>query len=343
RYGELSRWEILDEPRSADFAWRSAELFAMGGEFDQAIGRYEKFLRERPQDHRGPAAWFRVGQIQLTRGALESAAGAFRECNERFPRSFDGARSLVPLAQTYLAMGPDHFDKAEQALRQVLDNSNVFTPRAAEFVEGLFLLGDVQERGGRYEPAISTLHEALDRYPNDPRTKRGRFLLGGAYRKSALGLRADGGNSGTVNELDQLRQESARRFQAARVEYRKLIDELELKPPGALDELEQMYLRHAYLYEADCYFETQEYQEALKLYELAAGNLRDTARGLAAHVQMINCHVFLGEPREARTALARAMVVVNSMPDSAFVNRVATESRSEWKKYFEWLFASELF
>lgn len=343
RFGDLAGWSVMDEPRSADFAWKSAELFARGGALGDAIRQYQSFLDERPEDHRGPAALFRIGQLQLTRGELSKAADAFRECNERFPRSFDGARALVPLARTYLAMGANHFEAAETALRQVLDNSSVFTPRAGEFVEGLFLLGDVLERRGRYDSAISTLHEAIDRYPGDPRARRGLFLLGGAYRKSALAMRADGRESAALTELDEIRHESLRRFRAAREVYRNLINDLETQPAVELDELEQMYLRHAYLYEADCFFETQEYQEALKLYEQAAGNLRDSARSLSAHVQMINCHVFLGEPREARAALARAMVVVNSMPDSAFAGRVARESRNEWKAYFEWLVESELF
>jgi len=90
--------------------------------------------------------------------------------------------------------------------------------------------------------------------------------------------------------------------------------------------LEHLYLQHAYLYEADCFFETQEYAQALKLYEQAAGYLRDSPRGLAAYVQMINCYVFMGEPREARAALARALVAVNTMPDSAFQERVAPQT-----------------
>jgi tetratricopeptide (TPR) repeat protein len=343
RYVELADWNVMDEPRSSGFAWKSAELFARGGALGEAIEQFQAFLDKRPEDHRGPAALFRIGQLRLTRGELSNAADAFRECNERFPRSFDGARALVPLARTYMAMGSEHFEAAENALRQVLDNSNVFTPRAGEFVEGLFLLGDILERGGRYESAISTLQEAVDRYPGDPRVRRGQFLLGGSYRKSALAMRAESRESGSVTQVDKIRNESMRRFRAARDVYRNLINELESSPISELTELEQMYLRHSYLYEADCYFETQEYQDALKLYEQAAGNLRDSARGLSAHVQIINCHVFLGEPREARAALSRAMVVVNSMPDSAFAGRVAKESRSEWKAYFEWLVDSELF
>ena len=69
----------------------------------------------------------------------------------------------------------------------------------------------------------------------------------------------------------------------------------------------------------------------------------DTARGLAAYVQMVNCYVFMGESREARAALARALVVVDAMPDSAFESPASPQPRGDWKKYFEWLGESELF
>jgi tetratricopeptide (TPR) repeat protein len=104
-----------------------------------------------------------------------------------------------------------------------------------------------------------------------------------------------------------------------------------------------MYLRHAYLYEADCFFETQDFRRALKLYEEAAGMYKDSCSALAAHVQIINSYVFLGQPEEARAALARAIVLVDTMPDDAFDNPVSREGRRDWKRYFDWLEQAELF
>lgn len=342
-FDDLAKWNIHEEPRSADFSWKAAELFARAGAMDEAGLRYRDFVSQRPEDPRRPTALLRVGQLHYVRGQLAAAVEAFQECHQRFPRSFDGARALVPLARAYMAMGPEKFGDAERALRLVLDDSDVFTPAAGDFVEGLFLLGDVLERDARYEPAISTLQEALDRYPNDPRVPRGRFLLGGAYRKSALALRGQAGEAAAASDLERIREEAVHRFVEAREVYRELISELEFRSVAELGDPERMYLQHSYLYEADCFFETQEYTDALRLYEQAAGNLRDSARGLSAHVQMINCQVFLGRKREARSALARAMVVVDALPESAFENRVAPESRGEWKAYFEWLGESELF
>ena len=118
---------------------------------------------------------------------------------------------------------------------------------------------------------------------------------------------------------------------------------LGLRDPGELNRLEMMYLRHAYLYEADCYFEVGDYRRALKLYEEAAGNYKDVPTGLAAYVQMINCRIFLGEPEEARAALARALILVDAIAQDSFDKSVSPETREDWKRYFEWLGKSQLF
>jgi tetratricopeptide (TPR) repeat protein len=122
-----------------------------------------------------------------------------------------------------------------------------------------------------------------------------------------------------------------------------LLDEYDVRGLGALDELERMYHRHAFLYEADCLFETRKYRDALKHYEEATHAFRDSPTGLAAYVQIINCYTFLGEPEEARAALARALIVVDAIPDAAFKESVSPESRRDWKRYLEWLGDSELF
>jgi tetratricopeptide (TPR) repeat protein len=343
RFEELAALNVFDERRGSEFDWRAAELYGKAGDHREAIERYKAFASGRPDDPLLPRALLRIGQLHQATGELSAAVEAYQECYRRFPRSLDGARALMPLARSFMAMGSENLELAEKTLRIILEESEVFTPEAPEFVDGLFLLGDVLERRGDYEQAIARMKEALDRYPDDARVGRARFLLADSFRKSAAALRKEAGEATIEAEVARVRSESAARFQAARELYRGLIRDLESRPPGELDRLEQLYLHHAYLYEADCYFETQEYARALKLYEQAAGNLRDTARGLAAYVQMVNCYVFMGEPREARAALARALVVVDAMPDSAFESPASPQPRGDWKKYFEWLGESELF
>ncbi|MGB2986681.1 MAG: tetratricopeptide repeat protein [Phycisphaerae bacterium] len=342
-YLELAQVNALNERIAASSSWRAAELYAMAGERDRAAKLYRAYATERPENPLVPRALLRIGQIGQASGRLAAAIEAYQECYRRFPRTLDGSRALVPLVQCYLAMGPDYEDLAEKTLRVVLESSEVFTPQAPEFASALFLLGEVVNRHGEFERAIATLEEALARYPNDPRAGKTRFLLADSFRRSGLALRAEIAEAMSAGEIKQIHDESTARFQAAQQLYRELITEYELRDPATLNRLERVYLRHATLYEADCYFETRNYRRALKLYEEAAGTYKDTPRALAAHVQIINSHVFLGQPEEARAALARALVLVDAIPNEAFDTLVSPETRKDWKRYFDWLGRSELF
>ena len=70
---------------------------------------------------------------------------------------------------------------------------------------------------------------------------------------------------------------------------------------------------------------------------------KDSPTALAAYVQIINCHVFLSQPLEARAALARALILVDAIPRAGFGRSVSPETHRDWKRYFEWLGESELF
>ncbi|MBU0718044.1 MAG: tetratricopeptide repeat protein [Planctomycetes bacterium] len=219
----------------------------------------------------------------------------------------------------------------------------MLTPEAPEFAEALFLLGEVLERRGEFERAIATLEEALDRYPDDPRVWPANYLLAESYRRSALSLKEETAGATFAAQVQQIRAEAARRFGRARELYRASVAEYEVRGVDSLTRLETLYYRHAMLHEADCYFETGNYQQALKLYEDAAGALKDSPSCLAVYVQIINSHVFLGQVDEARAALARARILVDAIPAEAFAKSVSPETREDWKRYFGWLGESELF
>ncbi len=342
-YLEIARLNVLNEQWAAQATWQAAEFMVKAGRNRRAADFYRAFTLERPQHSLVPRALLRIGQLQYGAGQLAAAVDAYRECYRRFPRTLDGARALVPLARCYLAMGPDQIELAEKTLRIVLEGAEVFTPEAPEFANALFLMGDALARRGAFDEAIATLEEALQRYPDDVRTPRTRFLLGDAFRQSGLAIKRDIAKTKSEGEIRQLRAESVARFTSARALFRELISDYELYVPGKLDRLRKLYLRHAYLYEADCYFETQSYPEALKLYEEAAAMFKESPSSLVAYMQMINCQVFLGQPLEARAALARAMVLTDAIPAKAFGRSVVRETREDWKRYFDWLGRSGLF
>ncbi len=339
----LAKINTLNDRLSSEWSWRAAEFQDRAGHDAQAVALYRTFTVEHSDHSFVPRALLRIGQRLRAMGKLPDAVAAFQEVYRRFPRTLEGSRALVPLAHCYLEMGPKNAELAEKTLRVLLEDSDVLTPDAPEFAEALYLLGDVLERRKQYTQAIATLEEAADRYPDDPRIWRSRFLLADAYRQSALSLKEEAAHTALESELRQMREESQTRFDRARELYRDVITEYTVRGSANLDRLQRLFLRHAMLYEADCFFETNRYREALQRYEEAASVLQDSTSALSAYVQIINCNVFLGQRQEARATLARALIVVDAIPQATFDTTVSPETRQDWKGYFEWLGASGLF
>ena len=342
-YLELARINIFNEQRAAGWSWQAAEAHVDAGQLPRAIELYQAFATERPGHSLVPRALLRIAQLRWRMGQVAQAIDGYRECYRRFPRTLEGSRALVPLAECYLTQGSGSEELAEKTLNVVLEDSEVFTPQAPEFADALFLLGEVLNRRGAFERAIATLEEALERYPEDPRAARTFFVLADSYRRSALALKNEAAEAEFAGEIQRLRTESAARFETARSWYRRLLAEYEVRGAVSLSRLEKLYFRHASLYEADCYFETRDYRQALGRYEEAAAAFKDSSAALAAYVQIINCHVFLSQPQEARAALARALILVDAIPQAGFGRYVSPETRRDWKRYFQWLGESELF
>ncbi len=340
---QIGRIPTLKDKRSAAAVWHAAELLRDGDELKRAADLYAMFIADHPDHPLVPRAMLRIGQVLQATGDLEGAIAGFRECYAAHSRTIDGMRALIPLARCYMALGKEKEDLVEGTLDVILEGSEFFTPDAPEFADALYLYGEVLNRRGAYEEAISRLDEVVERYPEDERIWPARALLADSYRQSALALKKEVAQAGSAAEIEHIKKEAAARFDQARALYRGLIDEFVVRDQESLTELERVNLRHAYVNEADCFFETAKYQDALKLYEDVASVFKRTTTALAAYVQIINCYVFLGQPEEARAALARARILVDAIEDDAFERSVSPESRSDWKRYFSWLDEAELF
>ncbi len=342
-FGQLAVVATLDDRQAGDASWLSAELFGRAGQHENAANGYMAYVLARPADSLTPRAFLRMGQSYQAMGVPSKAITAFEECFRRFPRSVDGMGSLVPLAESYLSLGPSHEDDAIRALKIILDDSEVFTPKAPAFADALFLLGEVQNRRGEFDASIETLEEAVARYPDDARVSRSLYFLGDSYRRSARAIKDQWKDARSTAQGDDLRDRYSSRMRKAQEYFRKIVQNYEKDENVHLPQLDEMYIRHAYLYQADCAFDVGEHRLALKLYEDAAGRFQRQAAGLSAHVQIINCYTFLGESAEAKSALARALVLVDALPSEAFHSDGLMESRDEWRKYFKWVEEANLF
>ena len=343
-FQELARVNALNESRSAEAMWRAADMFDEAGDPRRTITVLEQFARERPQNERLPRVLLRLAQARQAVGLYAEAVEAYQENLRRFPRTPDAGSGLIPLARCYLALGgPENLKLAERTLvDHILDDSPVFNPDAEEFRDALFLLGNLYNSDERFEPSIAVLEEALQRYPHDERAVRAEFLLADGYRRSALGLKEDLHDDAQALDWPRIRKEMTPRLTRAAELFAKLVNDLDAVRTDASDPLQELFLKQARLYQADCLFELGSYSKAVAIYETGAFIYRNEPTALSAYVQIINCRLALGQLEEARAALCRAQYLLKIMPDRVFAGDYVGQSREEWRRFLEWLERAKL-
>jgi tetratricopeptide (TPR) repeat protein len=342
-YDEIAALSTSDEDRAASAGWLAAERVDESGDAVRTVEAMKRFMTLRPDSPLAPRALRLKGQALQSLGRYAEAIEDYQDNLRRFARTSDAGSSLIPLARCYIALGSEYTELAEKTLRIILEDSEVFTPLAPEYVDAVFLLGDLLNRTEEFERAIPVLEEALARYPSDSRAARTRFLLGDCYRQSGMALKTELQNAAFTGQRERLSVERNDRLRKAAGLFDAMVSSYESRPPESLSALDDVYLRHARLYQADCYFELGDYKQALVRYERAAWIYKGTTTALAAYVQIVNCYTFMGDVPEAAAALRRAQYLVETMPDDAFEGGLDIETRTDWRQYFEWLGTSELF
>lgn len=179
-----------DEDRAyGDAVWKAVDLYDQSGSLPLSIAALELFVGDRPDDGQAPDALLRLGRAYQAAGDFDKAIAALQRNQFRYPNSLAASKSGVPLAQAYIAKGPDSYAKAEKTLRAVIENNRLITPDADEFRQALFELAQLYYRTERFEESVARLEELTERYTDDPRMGQLLFLMADSYRKSAVLLR----------------------------------------------------------------------------------------------------------------------------------------------------------
>lgn len=328
-YIAFSRALILtDDKAHADAMWKGVDLYDRAGDLQKVTSALELFVAERPDDGQAPDALLRLGRAYQAAGLYDKAVNAFERNQLRYPRSLAASKSGVPLAQAYIAKGPEFYSRAETVLLNELD-SPVLAPEAEEFGQALFELSHLYYRTGRYEEAVSRLGEMTQRYPNDVRKPQILFLTADSYRKSAALLDLKPGPQG-----DEARMARRDRLAKARKLYDQLVEMFHDTAPAA--EMDKLYVKLAYFYRADCLYDLQSYEEAIAAYDAAAMRYQDDASALSAYVQIVNAYCEEGKFLEAKRANERAKTLLSRMPAEAFNDGAFPMPKAYWQKWLKW-------
>jgi tetratricopeptide (TPR) repeat protein len=319
---------LADDKAHAEAMWKGVDLYDRAGNMQMVTTALELFIAERPNDGQTPDALLRLGRAYQAAGLYDKAIDAFERNQLRYPRSLAASKSGVPLAQAYIAKGPQFYARAETVLLNELD-SPMLSPEAEEFGQALFELAHLYYRTNRYADAVVRFGEMTQRYPNDARKPQIYFFMADSYRKSVAQLETKPGP-----QADDARAARIERLGKAKKCYDQLIDLFRDGTPAG--EMDKLYLKLAYFYRADCLYDLQSYDDAIAAYDAAAMRYQDDSSALSAYVQIVNAYCEEGKFLEAKRANERAKTLLSRMPADAFNDGAFSMPKAYWQKWLKW-------
>jgi tetratricopeptide (TPR) repeat protein len=333
---------LTNDKAYGDALWAGIDLYDRAANIPAATSALELFVAERPDDTVSPEALLRLGRAYQAQGLYDKAIAAFQRNQFRYPNSLAASKSAVPLAQAYIAKGPQCYTNAESVLKNVIENNPLLTPEAEEFKQALFELAQLYYKTNRFEDAIARIEELTARYPNDARLGQLDFLMADSYRKSAALLNLKPAVASADNKdsralaFDVAEAAAARkeRLIKAKAMYDRVVDLYRDNPPKT--ELDKLYNKLSHFYRADCLYDTGQYSDAIRLYDAAAFRYQDDPSSLAAYVQIVNAYFALGKPEEAKAANERAKWLLRRMPAEAFSNGSFSMPKEYWEDQLKW-------
>ena len=342
-YAKLHTSRVSGDAQAyADSLWRAADAFDLAGDRDEAVSALLEFTESFPSDGRHAEARFRLGIAYQARGEYDRAADVFRSLIADRALRDVGVRvgpyadaSHVPLAQCLLLDANAENDaEAESILEEVVEGSIVGT-RSGVYADALSELAGQYERTGRWPRAIERFVEALERYPEDPRADLWRFRLADSCRRDAERIR--GVLKGAMPDADRVELEQTRRERLgeALAQFERSVAGIGSKEPRRRRALESLYLRNAMFYMGDCAFDLGDYDEAVRLYEIAKERYPNDPASLVAMVQVVNAYVERGDFERARTANERARRFYESLPESVWDDPNLPMTRRDWERWLE--------
>lgn len=339
-YLALADLQTLDEEASARSLELAAASFDAAGLIDRQIAVWSRFVREHLGHNRRVTALYRLGCAYQAQQRYAEAAAAYEEAVSSYPHLPDALRSMVPMAECLIALGGEQARRGTEVLVNIVDDrgpSALFAPQAREYRDALvrlaeyYIRAEEEQEPGHMEKAIVRLEEAIAHYPEDAETPQWHYLLGEAYRESGRLLAGEAESLSITSARIEARREAESRIERGLSAYDSVISALAPHDSAELTDMEQTFLRMSYLYRGDCLFDLGRYAEAIEAYRETAWRYENLPAAVSASMQIVHCHLRLGESVEAQSALARLKWLLRKMPDSVFDGERGMSPKAYWE------------
>jgi tetratricopeptide (TPR) repeat protein len=183
----------------------------------------------------------------------------------------------------------------------------------------------------RFEEAIGTLEEAIERYPNDPQSLVAEYVIGESYRRWAQDLMVTGAQSRSSSEQAKNRQLIVLHLTTSLKHFENVQRNVTLRTHDIhSDPLMGTMLRNCYMLEGTVLFDLGQYKDAIEAFSNVSSLYPDEPFVLETFVQIANCWRRLDRTDNARGAVRQAQIVLERLPANADFASTTVLSRQEW-------------
>jgi tetratricopeptide (TPR) repeat protein len=308
--------------------WRATEDFFRGQSFTRTIESLHKYLQYEPE-LRNAQALLRMGQAHLALGHIPQSISILEECIEFHPLDSSTFQARIDCAKAYWYQG--NTERAEELLRDNIAGSSL-KPLSPEWKDSLFELGMLLHEKEKFDDAIGTLEEAVERYPEDSQRLVAQYVIGESYRRWARELLSAAQKIRTSGEHDKTVQLARQRLSTALSHFEEVQRTITLRTHDIhSDPLMGTMLRNCYMLEGTVLFDLGRYKEAIEAYSNVSSLYPDEPFVLETFVQISNCWRRLDRHDNARGAVKQAQIVLDRLPAESDFASTTVLNREEWR------------
>ena len=315
-----------------DDLWTAADCFFRGQSYTNAERVLQTYLHE--ESRKGNAlALLRLGQCRLARRQFDEAIAALEECIELYPADAMTFQARLECARAYEQSGK--LDRAEQLLQSNLAADRL-NPKSDEWRDSQFDLGRLFYESQRYEDAIRTLDEAVQRYPDAKQALLAKYTIARAYHGAAEGPAQKLKEVKTDNERQKNRKLLTDNLEGALEAYVQVQKAMvNLRGLDNLDPLNNEILLNCYMMQGAVLYELRRFEEARQVYGNVVTLYENQPIVLESLVQSANCWRQLDQPEKARVTLQRAQLALKRLPAKANYLSSTNFDRSQWESIID--------
>ena len=324
----------------AEFLWHGAKCYFAARDFARAVSVLDKLVKIERDENRLAEAYYTLAEALLSLGQKEEARKAYSLCLDYPDPTFSHK------ARYQLALDEWENKRVDQAVAILKQISPTVDRKTHE--NSLYLLGQILFQTQKFDQAALCLKEATRQYPGNAKVLNVREQLAECYKQLAKieterlkdDLNSDARAHINGKRLNYLEQ--------AALTYQSLADDLEARAKiNPLGPEELKMLRAALFGAADQIFEKNDFDEALRRYEILQQRYRRQVEGLIACQRIWTCwgKMKSSPAQEQRATKAVQNAVKNAMDDlremdensPAFHGGGGVWKKQDWHNWLRWV------